>query len=334
MSARPARDLELWLVFAALAFVWGSSYLFIKLGLEGGLRPLTLVTLRLWLAVAFLVVLARLTGARLPRDVAPLVRVGLLGIFNVAIPFTLITWGELWIDSALASILNGLVPLFAMAFAAAVLPDEPITVNRLAGLLIGFGGAVVILSRDVGGGVTADARLVLLGELAVVLSCVAYAGSGVYIRRFISGRPLVVDPARGYRPLSPVEIAIPQNVVAAMVVTVAALAMEGGDGAPLVLPASGQAWFAVAWLALLGSGVAYLLFFRLIDRWGATRTALVAYAMPVVGIGLGVTVKGETIDPQVLAGAALVIGGIALVSRRTGDRPLLARPGRAAELRE
>ena len=69
MSARPARDLELWLVFAALAFVWGSSYLFIKLGLEGGLRPLTLVTLRLWLAVAFLVVLARLTGARLPDSV-------------------------------------------------------------------------------------------------------------------------------------------------------------------------------------------------------------------------------------------------------------------------
>ncbi len=144
--ARPA-DRRLWGVFVALSSIWGSSFLFIKIGLEDGLPPLSLVTWRLAFATATLVVLLRLSGGRFPRDRTMLARIALLGATNVTVPFVLITWGELSIPSAVASILNGLVPLFTIVFAAAVLRDEPMTVSRLGGLGVGFAGAVLILSR-------------------------------------------------------------------------------------------------------------------------------------------------------------------------------------------
>ena len=136
--------LSLWLVFGALSAAWGSSFLFIKIGLEEGLPPLTLVTFRLLIAIVFLTVVLRLTRGRLPREPGTILRLAALGLIHVAIPFGLVTWGELWIPSALASILNGLVPLFTIVLAALLLRDEPITSNRLAGLVIGFVGAALL----------------------------------------------------------------------------------------------------------------------------------------------------------------------------------------------
>lgn len=329
---RPSTSLVLWLIFAALSLAWGSSFLFIKVGVEEGLGPFTLVSYRLWIAVAFLSAVMVLTRGRLPRRDGGLRKLASLAVINVAIPFSLITWGELYISSALASILNGLVPLMVIVLAAFLLKDEPMTTNRVGGLIVGFAGAVLLLSPSLGTATAqVDEALVLLGELAVVVACVFYAFSGIYIRRTISGKPLVDDPRHGPRPARPAEIALPQCLVATLITSSLALVFERpAVGLPVPLPPTLPAWLAVAWLGVVGSGIAYLLFFRLIGAWGATRTSLVTYVMPIVGISLGVLILHERLDAAEVIGAALVIGGLVLANSSFGQRRLFGRAAQQA----
>ena len=149
-AARSDREAFVWGLFLSLALIWGSSFLFIKIGLDAGMPPFTLVTWRMAMASLFLVVVLRLTGGRVPRAPGALRKLAILALVNVAMPGLLISWGEQSISSALTSILNGLTPLFTIGIAALVLRDEPITLNRLAGLLIGFGGAVLLVSPNLG----------------------------------------------------------------------------------------------------------------------------------------------------------------------------------------
>ena len=323
MALRSSTSPLLWLVFIGVAFAWGSSYFFIKVGVENGLEPFTLVAWRLAISIVGLGLILALTRSRLPRRPGVLGRLAVVGVINVAVPFALITWAEQAIGSALASILQGLTPLFALVFAAIVLHDEPITINKLGGLVVGFAGAAIILGRHLAPAPGADPTAELLGELALVLSCVSNAASGVFLRRTIGTRPLVDDPATGPRALRPAEIALPQNTVGFVITAALALLLESGSGFPA--PASAEAWVSVIWLGLVGSAIAYLLFFRLLNAWGVYRTSLITYAMPVVGIFLGVLVLEETIDLQTLAGTAMVIGGIALVNARVGRRQIFGR---------
>jgi len=330
MTRRPSPALILWLLFIVLSITWGSSYFFIKVGVEEGLQPFTLIAWRLGIAIAALLALVALTRSRLPRDPATLARLAFLGVINVAIPFALITWAEQFIGSALASILQGLVPLFAIVFAGLVLHDEPITVNRVVGLVVGFAGAVILLGRHLAPTAGSDPAMELVGELAVVASCVSYAASGVFIRRYFGGQLLVRDPRTGPRALRPVEIALPQNAAAFVLTAIAALALERSPGGGIPVPPTGIAWLSVAWLGVLGSAVAYLMYFRILNAWGVTRTSLVTYVMPIVGIVLGVLVLRETIDAQVIVGTALVIGGIGLVNSQFGQRRLFGRSAAVA----
>lgn len=320
---RISHTLSLWLAFIGLSAIWGSSFYFIKVGLEHGLGPLTLVTWRVWIAVATLLIVFRLTGGRLPSDRRVRVRLAVLAVINIVIPFGLITWGELWIPSAVASILNGLAPLFTIVLAGLVLHDEPITVNRLVGLVVGFGGAFLLLSRNLDAGAAADGTMLLVGELAVALAAVSYAAAGVFIRRKLSG-PAVPDEEGGTRPLRPVEIGLGQTAIAAATLLPIVFVTEAAPRGAF-FPPDPDAWIAVLWLGVLGSAMAYLLFFRIIASWGATRTSLVTYLLPVVGILLGVIVLGEQIDLRILVGTVLIVGGIALVNSRIGGRTLYAR---------
>lgn len=311
-------------MFAALSAIWGSSFLFIKIGIDEGLGPLTVVAYRLGIATVFLVAVGLLAGARLPRDRRTWLVVGLLGPINVVVPFVLITSAEQYISSALAGILNGLVPLFTIVIASLALREEPITVNRLAGLLVGFGGAVLLVSPNLTGDAIGLAGTQLLGELMLVVACVAYALSAVYIRGMVSGKPLAREADGTRRAMKAVEVSILQSVVAFLLVLPLAIAFEG-RGALIAMPPSGRALFAVTWIGLLGSGVAYLLLFRLIDAWGATRTTLVTYVMPVVSIALGVIVLRETLHLEEILGTVLVIGGVVLANSQMGQRRLFGR---------
>jgi drug/metabolite transporter (DMT)-like permease len=300
-----------WLLFVLLGFLWGSSYLFIKIGVEAGLQPFTLVALRLLIGFALLAVVVAVAREALPRSLRTYGHLFVMAIFSVALPFSLITWAEQSTDSTLAAILNASVPLFVILIAAVVLVDENITANKVIGLVIGFVGVAILVGFDPG--VIAGTDLV--AALALIGSSISYATGAVYARRFV----------HGLRPMIP---AVMQVGFALLITAVMAVIFER----PLSFPARFDAVLAVVWLGLLGSGTAYLVFFRLLAGWGATRTSLVAYLLPVFGIALGVTVLNEPLDPRLVLGTLMVIGGIALVNAR--GRLLPACFGRRSAARE
>lgn len=293
-----------WLLFLLLGFLWGSSYIFIKIGVEGGLTPFVLVSLRLLCGFALLAIVVRIAREPLPRTARMYGHLVVLGAFSVAIPFTLITWAERSVDSTIAATITSAVPLFVIMFAPFLLRDEPITLNKLVGVAIGLAGVAILVGFDpaalTGGSLAA--------EIALVGATASYAMGGVYARKMV----------HGLRPMIP---AMFQVFFAFVMVTVLAFIFEK----PMEAPITFETGFAVLWIGLLGSGVAYLVFFRLLRAWGATRTSLVAYLLPIVGIALGAIVLGETIDAALLIGTALIIGGIFVVNSRFGATPLFSR---------
>jgi drug/metabolite transporter (DMT)-like permease len=293
-----------WLLFVLLGFLWGSSYLFIKIGVDAGLQPFTLVTLRLVVGFGLLAVVVAAARERLPRSGRTYAHLLVMAAFSVAIPFSLITWAEQSVDSTLAAVLNGSVPLFVIVIAAGFLRDEPISANRILGLAVGFVGVAILVGFDPAQLAAGD----MSAKLALVGSSVSYAVGAVYARRMV----------HGLRPMIP---ALFQVGFALVMVGLLALLFER----PLAVPMRADALFAVVWLGLLGSGAAYLVFFRLLGRWGATRTSLVAYLLPVYGIVLGALVLSEPVDLRLIVGTVLVIVGIALVNARWGSRALLGR---------
>jgi drug/metabolite transporter (DMT)-like permease len=295
-----------WIIFLALGFFWGSSYLFIKIGVDHGLEPFTLIMFRLAIGAVLLASVVAWFREPLPRDPRMFGHLFVMGVVNIAIPFSLITFAEKAVDSSLAAVINGAVPLFVIVIAATFLRGEQITVNRLVGLVVGFVGVAVLVGLDVTDLGSANA----VGELALVGATISYAIGAVYARAHI----------HGLRPMIP---ALFQVFFGLVVVSVLALALEH----PFAVVPAPEALFAVVWLGLLGSGVAYLCFFRILQRWGATRTSMVAYLLPVFGIALGALVLNEPIAPSTLVGTVLVIGGIALVNSRYGTRPLFSRGG-------
>ena len=325
-AARSDREAFIWGLFLSLALIWGSSFLFIKIGLDAGMAPFTLVTWRMVMASLLLVVVLRFTRGRMPRASGSVRRLTILALCNVAIPGLLISWGEQSISSALTSVLNGLNPLFTIVIAALVLRDEPITLNRLAGLLIGFGGAALIASPNLGqSGPGVNGTAALLGELAVALGALSYAVGAVYSRHRITGHALVDDPEAGPRQASPVEIALPQAAISGVFCAIFALLFERPADGLIALPPDAASWFSVTWLGMLGSGLAYLLFFRLVRAWGATRTTMVTYAMPIVGISLGFIVLQEAFQPVEVVGTVLVLAGLILAHSSVGRRVLYQR---------
>ena len=293
-----------WLLFILLGFLWGSSYLFIKIGVDAGLQPFTLVSLRLLIGLALLVAVVAIARESLPRDPKTYGHLVVMGFFSVALPFMLITWAELSVDSSLAAVLTGAVPLFVIPFAALILRDERITLNKIIGILIGLVGVAIVVGFD-------PASLVgdeLVAELALIGAAASYAVGGVYARRNV----------HGLRPMIP---ALFQVTFGLVMVGIPAILLEG----PIRFDIRPEALFAVIWLGLLGSGAAYLVFFRLLGHWGATRTSLVAYLLPIWGILLGALALAEPVDARLILGTALVIGGIALVNRRGSLRPSLRR---------
>ena len=294
-----------WLLFVLLGFFWGSSYLFIKIGVDAGLQPFTLVSLRLLIGLALLAVVVAVAREALPSEPRMYGHLAVMGFFSVALPFSLITWAEQHVDSSLAAVLTGAVPIFTIPIAALLLADERVTTNRLLGVLFGLVGVAVVVGFDpaslMGGA--------LLPELALIGAAASYALGGVYARRMV----------HGLRPMIP---ALLQVAFALVMVAIPALALER----PWASSFTVEALVAVAWLGLLGSGLAYLVFFRLLGRWGATRTTLVAYLLPIWGIVLGALVLSEPIDARLVAGTALVIGGIGLVNRRRARASTSSRP--------
>ncbi len=281
-----------------LSVMWGSSYLFIKIGVET-LPPLSLVALRVLVGFAVLLLVVAATRTPLPRDLRTLGHLAVLGAVNIAIPFWLIGWAEQHIASGLTGILQSTSPFFTLVLAATFIHDEHVTRGRVAGIALGFLGIFVLSAHDLADLATAAGAQRVLAQLAVVLASLAYATGNTYARRTLrEARPLV--------------LATGQVGWALVIVVVLAFLVDGG----ITLPTVPQAAFAVGWLGTIGTGFAYVVFFRLLSGWGPTRASLVSYLLPVVAVVLGGVVLGETVDAAFLAGAALIVAGIWVVNRR------------------
>ena len=293
-----------WFLFILLGFFWGSSYLFIKIGVDEGLQPFTLVAARLFFGLLLLGAVVAIAREQLPRQPRMYGHLLMMGFFSVALPFILITWAEQSVDSSLAAVLTGAVPLFVIPIAAILLPTEKITLNAVIGIAIGLVGVAVV----VGFNPASLAGTELLAQLALIGAAASYALGGVYARRNV----------QGLRPMIP---AFFQVLFALVMTAIPAILLERPWEGPLTT----NAIFAVIWLGILGSGAAYLIFFRLLRSWGATRTSLVAYLLPIWGLVLGAIVLSEPIDARLIAGTALVIAGIGLVNMRGSVQQVLRR---------
>jgi drug/metabolite transporter (DMT)-like permease len=299
-----------WVTFWTLGLIWGSSFLWIKIALDN-VGPFTLVAWRLLIGVVGLALVVAFRRPAFPRGWRIYGMLALLGLTNTALPFVLISWGEQSIDSAVASILNGTVPLFAMVIAHFALEDDRMTRARVAGLILGFLGVVVLMSGELKPG---EIGLGGLGQLAVLVAAVLYAFSSVFARKNLHG-------------LSPVVQSFVPLVVADLFIWTGALAIE----APVLVPTTGLTWFALMWLGLLGSCIAYLLLFTLLHRVGPTRTTMVTYVFPVVGLVLGIVFLQEPVTPSLLVGAAMVVASILVVNGSTLLRSLMSREKKPAE---
>lgn len=291
-----------WILFLSLSAVWGSSFLWIKIAVQD-VGPFALVAWRLLFGSVGMGIVLWLNGRSLPRSGVTWRDLALLGVVNTALPFVLISWGEQSIDSAVASILNSTVPLFTLVIAHLFLQDDPMTLRRVVGLLIGFGGVLTLMSRDIQSGFEAG----VAGQLAVLAAAMSYASAAVFARRRLRS----IDPfVQAFAPM----------LVADAVVWSLAWPVEGGA----LVPAERLTWVALLWLGLLGSCLAYILYFSLLQRVGPTRTTMVTYLIALFGVVLGVVFLNEPLDARLAGGGALVIAGIAVVNWRPRRRE---RPG-------
>ncbi|HKF00086.1 MAG TPA: DMT family transporter [Actinomycetes bacterium] len=286
-----------------VALIWGWSFLFIKVIVEGA-PPLFVAWTRVALGALVLLAFLRSYRERLPGR-EHWFHVTVLGVLMSVIPFSLIAWGEERITSALASVLNAATPLFAAA-AAAVLLGERLRPPQLAGLGVGFAGVAVV--AGVGGGDLAASSL--LGSLAVLGAAASYGTGFGYVQRFLSG-------------LTPTQMAAGPLAAATVVLaapTAVAVIRQGVQLSPLRV-------VCVLALGCLGTGYALMLNYRTVKELGPTTASLVTYLVPVVGVTAGVLVLGEPFSFRLILGGLLIVLSVALVQGRLLGAPREERSG-------
>lgn len=272
-----------------LAAIWGTSFLLIKVALHG-LTPLQIVVGRMAFGSMALLAVLGLTGERLPRGRRVWSSLLFVGVLANVVPFFLIAWGEQYVASGLAGIYNATTPLFTLVIATAALPEERPSAAKTGGLVLGFLGVVLVLAPWRGLGHSA-----FVGQLAILGSALCYGVAITYTRRYLSGS--------GHSPLA---LATGQILGATGIL----LLLVPAWAAPVAL-SLGVAGSVVA-LGALGTGIAYLLFYRLIGEVGATAASMVTYLVPVVAVALGVLLLGEGVAWNDFAGAAVVLLGVAV----------------------
>jgi drug/metabolite transporter (DMT)-like permease len=204
---------------------------------------------------------------------------------------------------------------------------------RLGGLAVGFVGVVLLALPSLGAAFDDAAHVgSLVGMLAVVLATISYAVAAVYSRLRLTGQPIVEAGDGTLRAPRPQEIALGSTLAALPAITIVALLFERPAHGLLALPGSGNAWFAVLWLGLLGTGCGYLLFYGILERWGATRTTLVTYVIPIVAVSLGFLLLGERLQLLELLGAVLIIAGVVLVNGSIGRQSVVRSTREAPRL--
>jgi drug/metabolite transporter (DMT)-like permease len=294
VDALPARSL---LRLALLAVLWGSSFTFIKLSLEG-LTPGQLVLGRLVLGAAALLAVAAYRRVGLPRSRDVWGHVAVAALLGNVVPFLLLSYGEQTTSAGMAGVLVGCTPLLTLALAAVALPGERATARKATGLVVGFVGVVLVVGpwRDLAGSIG--------GQLACLGSALSYAAGFVYVRKYLSPRRLAA-----------------LSLAAAQLLAAVALQAAATPLLDWHTPRfTGRVIIGILVLGLLSTGWAYVLYFRLISDLGATTASAVNYLVPVAGVIVGVAVLSEPVAWNLLAGGAVVLAGVAFAEDRVRFR--------------
>jgi drug/metabolite transporter (DMT)-like permease len=288
------------LAWLLLCCIWGSTWLFIKLGLAD-LPPFTFAGIRFLIASAILIAIIAMRGTRLPRKGRDWLLLAITGVIAFTFNYGLLFWGEQYIASGLAALLQSTTPAFGLVIAHLYLPGERMTPAKIIGVLMGVAGVGVIFSHQL----TVAGPRALAGSAALVMSAVCVAYSNVLVKAYC-------------RNIDSSIIATGQILFGFVPLLVIGISFEGN---PLKFHWTPMALVALFYLAIVGSVIAFLFYYWLVHHMEVTKTMLIALVTPVVAVTLGMLVLHEQMNWRTLAGGALIISGISLiVLRRTRRR--------------
>lgn len=282
------------LVWLILSLIWGSTWLFIKLGLED-LPPITFAGIRFVIACAILLVLIRARGIPLPDNRRDWGLLALTGVLSFCLNYGLVFWGEQYISSGLAAVLQATLPAFGLVIAHFHLPGERMTWSKIFGVVLGFAGVVVVFSNQlaIAGGKA------LAGSIALVLSALFAAYSNVLVKAY--GRNL--DPA---------VLSGGQMFFGLIPLLLIGIPLEGN---PFNFHWTPMAVVALLYLAVVGSVIAFMLYYWLVHHMDVTKTMLISLITPVVAVVLGMVVLGEDLSWRTVAGGIMIMVGVRFVTR-------------------
>lgn len=278
-----------WIYLLALTALWGSAFLFNALALES-FPPSVLVGGRIAIATAVLFIVMRAQGIRLPRTSADWVPMIVMAVFANVLPFHLIAWAQQHIESSLAGVLMAVMPLFVLTLAHFYIPGSKLTRYRVAGFVIGFTGVVFVIGPEVLGGLSGNHAL--WGALATLGAALSYSASSVYARRVAVSDPMQL------------------SVGMLLAASVVALPLAGID-APAIVAPSVTAIGALLFLGLLSTGLATLIYFKLVQGPGPTFISFVNYLVPAWAVVAGAVFLNESLSSSAYVGLALILSGIA-----------------------
>lgn len=286
-----------WLQLVLLSILWGGSFFCVAIAVAE-LPPLTVALARVGLAAVVMVAVVHIAGDRLPIRLSDWTLLAGMGLLNNAIPFTVISWGQVHIDSGLASILNATTPFFTVLLAHVLTRDERMTPTKLLGVLIGLAGVIALIGPTAFDGLGVDG----LAQGAILVGAMSYAFAGIHGKRL-------------KHMSSPVAAA---GMLIASTVILFPVTMFIDP--PVTTMPSPQALAAIVFMAVFSTGLAYVLYFRILHVAGATNVLLVTFLVPVSALLLGISFLDETLTWPAMLGMALIFAGLAAVDGRIFKR--------------
>ena len=284
------------LLLILLGAIWGASFMFIKVALPT-VPPFTIVFVRTALAGLVLYAVVRSRGRRMPAPGPIWGSFLLMGLFNGAVPYSLINWGQIHIEAGLGAIFNSLMPLFTVVFAHFATRDERFTGRKVSGILTGMAGVVVLMGSSALQGLGSH----VLGQLAVTGAAASYAVAAIYGKRLSRDAPFV--------------LAAGQMFAGALLILPLSLYFDR----PWTLSPAPLAVLSLVLLAVTNTALAYVLYYHLLARVGATRLSLVTYIIPLSGVFWGWLVLGERLQWTAFAAMLLIMLSVAAVSELAPD---------------
>jgi drug/metabolite transporter (DMT)-like permease len=289
------------LLLVVLATLWGASYTFIKIGVET-IPPVTLIAGRTLIAAILLLALICWRGLLLPKDAATWRRFLIQACLNSAIPFTLIAWGERWVDAGLATVLNSTAPIFTFLLTIAVTQHEPVTARKLLGVASGIVGVCLIVGVEALSGLGQQLPgqqlpgQQFLASIAIVAATICYAGAAIFGKTFKELHPIL--PAAG------------SLICGAAILCPVSLVIDQ----PWTLTPSRESMLALIGLSVFSTALALVIYFRLVQTLGSVGVTSQAYLRVPIGVAIGMVFLGETLTLAAWIGVACVIVGVAAMT--------------------